>query len=160
MVHLNPQPQIHGERPRDLPVVQGEKMRRGRAQSNVRDCRRTQCQKNIGKWCAIATCTDRPRWQTDQKIGKGKQCKRSVRNIGAYIELITECLSSKTKIVPASRQREGVGKIKIVVRRVILIICSVSNFEGAQYLDVRQASHLRVADTVYPHRLSSQRIRS
>src|SRR5262249_13140997 len=92
-------------------------------------------------------------------IGKGKQCERSVRGVGAFIELIPEYFRSKPKIVLTSRQRCSIRKIEIVVRRLILIIYCVSKLEGAQYLDVRQASHLRVADTAYPNLLSRQRAR-
>ena len=63
---------------------------------------------------------------------------------GPLTELIAEYLSSKTKIVPAARQRDRVRHIEIVVRRLILVVRGVAKLERAQYLDVWQASLLRV----------------
>ena len=123
----------------------------------MRDGGSAQFQENIGERRAIAACTDRPGRLTEQKIGKGEKGERSVRGIGALIELITEYFRSKTKIVTTSRQCHCIGKIEIVVGRLILVIYCVSKLESSQYLDAGQAFHLRVADTANPHRLSRQR---
>src|SRR5262249_26167510 len=96
-------PSNYPEDPGELPVVDREKMGCGRAQSYVQNCRSAQFQEYVGQRCAIATCTYWPARQTKQKIRKRKQCERSVRGVGAFIELITEYLRSKTKIVPTSR---------------------------------------------------------
>src|SRR4029453_13630309 len=111
-------------------------MNRGRAQSDVRDCGSAQFRENIGERRAIATCADRACRQTKQKIGKGEEGERSVRSIGPFVELIPEYLGSKTKIVPTFQQRYCIGKIEIVVRRLILIVYRISKLESAQYLDV------------------------
>src|SRR5262249_2314818 len=158
-VRLKPQSHIDGESWRDLPVVNREKMGRGRAQSDVRDRGSAQFKENIGERCAIATSADSTCRQTKQEIRKGKDGERSVCAIRAFIEMISEYLRSKTKIVLTFRQRQGIRKIEIVVRRFILIVWRISQLETAQYLDVRQASHLRVADTIYPHCLGRQRAR-
>src|SRR6185295_15821373 len=89
----------------------------------------------------------------------GKEGELAVCGIGAYIELIPEYLGSKAQIVLTFRQRHGIGKIEIVVRRLILIVYRISKLESAQYLDVGQASHLRVAETIYPYCLRRQRAR-
>src|SRR5690349_11747437 len=120
-------------------------MSRSRAQSGVWDGGIAQCQVNIREGCAITARADGTCWQAKQKIGKGKKEQRSVRSIGAYVELIAEYLRSKAKIVPTSRQRCRIGEIEIVICCRTSVSYYVPQLESALYLNMRQASHLQVA---------------
>src|SRR5262249_5709837 len=104
-LRLEAAPSIYGESRRGPPLSHHKKMGRGRAQSDVRDGGSAQFQEDIGERCAITTSADRACRQTKQKIGKGEEGERSVRTIGAFVELIPEYFRSKTKIVSTSRQR-------------------------------------------------------
>ena len=101
-----------------------------------------------------------PAGNPSRKSGKERKSERSDRVVRTVYELVAEYLSAKTKIVPASRQRDRIRHIEIVVHRFILVVRGVAKLERAQYLDERQASLLRVVHTGNPDRLSRQWTRS
>src|SRR5262245_20773973 len=131
----------------------------GRAQVTVRDGRTALGQVDVGQRRPIATCTGRAGGQAKQKIGNTQEEECSVRGVRSVDELIAEYLSSETKRVPALRRRKRVRYIEIVVHRFILIVRGVAKLERTQYLDVGQASLLRIVQTRNAYRLSRQRTR-
>ncbi len=104
-------------------------MGRGRAQVTVRDNRTALCQVDVGQGSVIATRTRGSGGQPKQKIGKGEEQQRSIRRVRTVQQLIAEDLGANTKIVAASRQRDRVRHIEIVVRRLILVVDRIAESE-------------------------------
>jgi hypothetical protein len=128
-----------------------------RAQIRVGNRRTARCQVDIGQRGAVATGARRAGRQTKQEVWKGKEEDRSVRVVRAVFELVLKDLDAKTESVSASRQRDRIGKVQVIVGGLVFVIGGIANLERAQDLNVRQASLRRIVGTSHSHRLSRQR---